>query len=153
MSPAASFRGRSWVSSYFYIFIDDIDDGIKSFMRKFADDAKMTKIVECDKDADELQEDINKLEAWTKTWLLRFNADKCHVLTLGKFENILRTHRYKIGEVELEHVSDEKDLGVLIDEDLSFEEHISTKVRKANQIMGLIRRSFTYLDEKSFVKL
>ena len=137
----------------FVIYINDMLDSVSSGGLLFADDTKLFREICSELDAMELQEDINKLEAWTKTWLLRFNANKCHVLTLGKFENILHTHRYKIGEVELEHVSDEKDLGVLIDEDLSFEEHISTKVRKANQIMGLIRRSFTYLDEKSFVKL
>ena len=137
----------------FVIYINDMLDSVSSGGLLFADDTKLFHEICSELDAMELQEDINKLEAWTKTWLLRFNADKCHVLTLGKFENILHTHRYKIGEVEIEHVSDKKNLGVLIDEDLSFEEHISTKVRKANQIMGLIRRSFTYLDEKSFVKL
>ena len=37
-----------------------------------------------------------------------------------------------------------------VDADLIFKEHMAMK---ANQIVGLIRRSFTYLDEKSFVKL
>ena len=40
-----------------------------------------------------------------------------------------------------------------VDADLTFQEHMATKVQKANQITGLIRRSFTYLDKKSFVKL
>ena len=48
---------------------------------------------------------------------------------------------------------EENDLGVLIEADLSFEEHISAKVRKANAIVGLIRRSFSFLDCKSFVKI
>ena len=30
---------------------------------------------------------------------------------------------------------------------------MTTKIRIANQVMGLIRRSFTYLDKESFVKL
>ena len=47
----------------------------------------------------------------------------------------------------------EKDLGVHIDSDLSSEEHIATKIKKANQIMGLIRRSLTDLDKDSFKKL
>ena len=42
---------------------------------------------------------------------------------------------------------------VCVDANLTCEEHMVTKVKKANQIVGLIRRSFTYLDEKSFVKL
>ena len=72
---------------------------------------------------------------------------------MGKFENIRQTQWYKVGDKELEHVFEEKDLRVFVDADLSFEEHITSKVRKVNQIMGLIGRSFAYLDEKSFVRL
>ena len=53
----------------------------------------------------------------------------------------------------MEHVFEEKDLGVIVDSDLTFEEHISSKIRSANVIVGLIRRSFSYLDCKSFMKM
>ena len=82
-----------------------------------------------------------------------FPSDKCHILTLEKFENIRYTKRYKICDKEIEHVFNEKDLGVKIDSEMLFEEHISTKVRIANAIVGLIRRSFTHLDCKSFTKI
>ena len=48
---------------------------------------------------------------------------------------------------------EEKDLGVIIDSELSFSEHIASKVRIANAIVGLIRRSFSFLDGTSFKKL
>ena len=83
----------------------------------------------------------------------KWTVDKCHVITLGKLENIMYTNRYKIGDMELEHVFEEKDLGITVDADLSFDEQICSKVSKANQIMGLIRRSFANLDTKSFIKL
>jgi hypothetical protein len=86
-------------------------------------------------------------------WLLNFHPNKCHVLTLGKFENIQYTHRYSIYDNELEHVFEEKDLGVTIDPSLRFEEHISMKVKKANMMMGLIRRSFSFLSCSLFKKL
>ena len=104
-------------------------------------------------DALKLQSDIEALEDWSNKWLLHFHPDKCHVLTLGKFENIMYTKRYKICDKEIEHVFNEKDLGVIIDSELLFEDHISTKVRVANGIVGLIRRSFTHLDRKSFTKI
>ena len=63
------------------------------------------------------------------------------------------TQRYNICGHEMEHVFEEKDLGVIIDSDLTFEEHISSKIRTANAIVGLIRRSCSYLDCKSFVKM
>ena len=88
-----------------------------------------------------------------KKWLLDFNIDKCHVLTLEKFENIQHTHRYTIFHIELEHVFVEKDLGVTFDSDLKFEDHISAKVNKANAIAGLIRRSFSFLDGRLFKTL
>ena len=63
------------------------------------------------------------------------------------------THRYKLADKELEHVFSEKDLGVTFDTELQFEEHITSKVNKANAIVGLIRRSFTFLDCHLFKKL
>ena len=53
----------------------------------------------------------------------------------------------------MEHVFTEKDLGVTFDADLTFDDHIHDKVKKANSIVGLIRRTFSYLDCSTFRKL
>ena len=45
---------------------------------------------------------------------------------------------------------EKKDIGVLVDETISFSMHIQNQINKANSIMGLIRRTNTYLDEQSF---
>jgi hypothetical protein len=71
-------------------------------------------------------------------------------VTLGKNQNIVHAHNYLLNNQELEHVFEEKDLGVLIDSNLKFDEHIATKVKKANTIVGLIRRSFSHLDANLF---
>ena len=112
----------------------------------FADDTKIFNKVFSVDDAISLQKDIDALNRWSDIWLLRF-TDKCHVLTIGKFENIVHTHRYTLYGDELDHVFEEKDLGVTIDMELTFEEHVATKVKKANSIMGLIHRSFSFLVE------
>ena len=72
-------------------------------------------------------------------WLLLFNADKWSILTLGKIYKIVHNHRYELYDEELEQVFEEIDLGVTIDHELKFEDHISKKVCKANSIVGLIR--------------
>ena len=100
-----------------------------------------------------LQQDIEYLYHWSKRWSMEFNGDKCHVLTIGKFENTRYTHRYKLDIDELEHVEEEKDLGVIVDSELDFSSHINKKIGIANSIVGLIRRSFTFLDGNSFRKL
>ena len=53
----------------------------------------------------------------------------------------------------MEHVSEEKDLGVIIDSDLKFEEHIARKIRTANALVGQMRRSFSFLDCDTFKRI
>ena len=137
----------------FVVYINDILDNINSDGLLFADDTKIFRAITCKEDSLGLQGDINKLEQWSDLWLLKFHPDKCHLLTLGKFENIKYCHRYKVGGKEIEHVFDEKDLGVVVDSELAFAEHITEKVKKANSIVGIIRRSFSRLDKDTFVKL
>ena len=137
----------------FVLYINDLPESVKSNILLFADDTKIFRHVSSKEDATLLQKDIDELNRWSEKWLLKFNTDKCHVLTLGKMENIMHTHRYTLYGNELEHVFEEKDLGVIIDMELTFEEHMATKIKKANGMMGLIRRTFSYLDGDTFKML
>ena len=129
----------------FVMYINDLPEVTNSDMYLFADDTKLVEEINSAEDAIRLQLDIDAMERWSKDWLLRFHPDKCHVLTLGKFWNIKHAHPYNIGGVILEHVEQEKDLGVIIDGELNFDEHIFSKIKKANSIVGLISRSFDFL--------
>ena len=137
----------------FIVYINDILDNIASDGFLFADDTKILRSIKCRDDAIELQSDITALEEWSNKWLLKFNPKKCHVLSLGKIENTMFTMRYEIYGKEMEHVFEEKDLGVTIDSQLTFEDHIAAKVKVANAMVGLIRRSFSYLSCYLFRKL
>jgi hypothetical protein len=46
----------------------------------------------------------------------------------------------------MEETIAEKDVGVTIDNKLSVDKHITEKVDKANSIIGVIRRTFEYLN-------
>ena len=50
----------------------------------------------------------------------------------------------------LENVEREKDIGVMIDRNLTFEKHIQTQINKANQVLGLMRMAFLHLDNRTF---
>ena len=52
--------------------------------------------------------------------------------------------------VELSKTEGEKDLGLMVDDKVNFDKYIQQQVNKANSIMGLIRRKYTFLDETSF---
>ena len=50
----------------------------------------------------------------------------------------------------LENKSVIKDLGLIVDENLRFSKRIIDKVNKANQIMGIIRKTMVYLNKHNF---
>ena len=123
----------------FVIFINDMPDEIKSMCQLFADDAKIFRDARSSNDNKELQEDLEKLEDWSKRWQLPFNVKKCKSLHIGKRNE---HHIYEMDGIKLEQVKDEKDLGVLIDDNLKFHKQTAAAIKKANSILGLIKKSF-----------
>ena len=93
---------------------------------------------------------MDKLSSWSDTWKLNFHPEKCKVLRLGT-QNVVGN--YKLSDKVLESTNCEKDLGVWMDNNLSFRDHIKQKVSKATQLAGMIRRSFEYLDGPMFKQL
>ena len=53
------------------------------------------------------------------------------------------------GPRPLQETTEEKDLGIWTDTSLKFSVHTAYAVKKANEILGLIRRSFTFLNVQS----
>ena len=82
-------------------------------------------------------------------------ADKCKIMKIGQRHRehtyIMRTN--DVQTTELKKTTAEKDLGVTIDNRLSISEHINNTVKKANQVMGLIRRTFKLIDKEIFALL
>ncbi|KAI8513794.1 hypothetical protein Bbelb_081180 [Branchiostoma belcheri] len=56
---------------------------------------------------------------------------------------------YTLGGQVLECTHVEKDLGVLVDNQLKFHENSAAAAKKANQVLGLVKRCFSNLDESS----
>ena len=54
---------------------------------------------------------------------------------------------------QLNPVTSEKDLGITFQNDMKFDIHISNVVNKANRLLGLIKRTFSYMDKTIFLTL
>ena len=84
---------------------------------------------------------------------MKFHPSKCKAVTISRGQTQdTEYHLYNESRqiINLEKTEGEKDVGVLVDEKLTFRRHIQAQISKANSIMGLIRRTYTYLDEESF---
>ena len=103
------------------------------------------------------QEDLNQLQQWSSQWLLQFHPDKCKWMCIrrGKEEIQREYHmtRPDGSKHTLERAQTEKDLGINIDESLTFDAHIQEKVNTATRMMAMIMRSFNYLDQENFRQL
>ncbi len=135
----------------FVIFINDLPDTVKSEVFLFADDTKIYKTIENVNDQAILQSDLDQLNQWSDKWLLRFHPAKCKHMHIGK--HIENSHTYKLSSTELETISQEKDIGVVIDHDHEFDCHISEKAKKARQMFAMLRRAFHHLNDESFLPL
>ena len=134
----------------FITYINDLPECLESICKIFADD---TKLYGPSSQHDKLQRDLLRLLEWSRIWQLGFNIEKCSILHVGR-NNEKHTYYMDSNNSKVLNITDsEKDLGVTFTSDLKFDTHITNIVNKGNQLTGLIKRSFSYIDAKMFNKL
>ena len=135
----------------FTIFINDLPNCVLSTCKIFADDTKIFNTTDNHKI---LQNDLTNLQEWSDLWNLYFNIEKCKVLHIGNNNPCVDyTMKCKDTTFRLQECREEKDLGVTFDRTMLFDSHIQKSINKANQMIGLIKRTFCYLTSDIFVKL
>ena len=135
----------------FLLYIDDLTSYCEHSESKiFADDTKLYGKVCNVKDAEILQNDLDNIYEWSKEWNLKFNASKCNILHYGKKnERFL----YHLNGNLIDHREEEKDLGVYVSEDMTFQKQLQSCVAKANKLLAMIKTTFTYLTKDVFLQL
>ena len=145
-------QGSVIASLLFVIYLNDLPDNIKSHIFMFADDCKFFRQILTSEDTDIMQKDLDTLNEWSIKWLLKFHPDKCVNLVIS-LKNVAEPHIYHLGNREMKNVDEVKDLGINVDSKLQFQNHTSSKVNKANQIWGTIKRAFKHMNTDIFKKL
>ena len=134
----------------FVIFINDLPDAVLALLLLYADDSKVYQAIKTAQDQLSLQFDLQRMQAWSNTWLLSFHPDKLKMLTIHPGRERLTDRIYYVGSTKVKRSNLETDLGIDVDPQLKFENHVDGKIKKANRMMGAIRRSFRYLDNNTF---
>ena len=142
----------------FLIYINDLPKCTTCPVCLFADDSKIYCRVPREIDGkvelagahEVLQKDLHELQIWANKWKMAFNVNKCKIMHLG-YGNA--EHEYELNGTTLAETIIEKDLGILIDNELTFAKHIRNKVSQANRLIGLIRITFESLNDEMFTNL
>jgi hypothetical protein len=135
----------------FLLFVNELPTWIVSNMKMFADDTKMWSKITSASDSVDLQNDLNRLADWSSIWQLKFNPDKCKVMSIGHKQATKYFMNDGTGPRQLEAVSEERDLGVYITVDLKPSTQCIKAAAKARRIVGMVKRNFKRLDKKDFI--
>ena len=126
----------------FLLFINDLPEKVSkgTQVRLFADDCALYRKIQNDQDCQILQKDLDSLQEWEKDWMMSFHPSKCQVLNVTTKKNKI-SHPYTIHGHQLAVEKTVKYLGVNINEKLSWNDHISQTVKKANNTISFLQRN------------
>ena len=140
----------------FVLFINDIYESIdeNSNINLYADDTKLWREINNNADCAILQKDIDRLHKWCIVNNMKFHENKCKVLTVINskplFMDVLpfTTNPYTLGNIILDYTSCERDLGVFINERFEWQDHHNHILKKAYQMLGLIKRTCHFVFDR-----
>ena len=127
----------------FTMFVNEIPSIVSSPVLLFADDTKIFRVIRNGEDYTALQSDLDLLQRWSQQWLLNFNISKCKHLHFGPAHHY---GPYCLNGIFIDINATHSDLGIVFDDQLKFHHHTTQVTTKANRVLGLIKKSFEYLD-------
>ena len=139
----------------FLVYINDLECGIKSQIKFFADDTSLYSVVRDPlTSAAELQHDLDIISDWASQWKMSFNPDPTKPA-----EEILFSHKLSkihhppllFNGIEVKRVSEHKHLGLILDPRLNFAAHLKEKIAIAKKGIGLIRHLRSYLPIQALI--
>ena len=109
----------------------------------FADDTRVLGNIASEEDVEKMQADLNKIYKWAEENNMLFNKNKFELLRYGTNTEIKHSTFYLSADVEIiEEKENLRDLGVIVNNQGTFDEHIDHICSKVKQKSGWIFRTF-----------
>ena len=140
----------------FLLYINDLPNClVNSVPAMFADDTNITISA---KNAEDFEEKFNNELSNVHNWLLAnkltVNVDKSEYMLIGSRQRLAGIDIepiINIGGKNLRRVSKTKSLGILIDENLNWNDQIDNISKKASKGIGILRRAKKYISQQSLL--
>jgi len=122
----------------FNFFINDLDEELECTLSKFADDTKLGGVVDTPEGCAAIQRDLDRLESWVQEEPDGVQQGQGQGPAPGREQPHAPV---QAGADLLQNSSAERDLGVLVDNRSTKSQQCALTAKKANGILGCIRRS------------
>lgn len=125
----------------FNFYINDIGNNLSnSNYLLYADDAKIFNVIRNESDCVSLQRNITALAEYCSENQLFLNVNKCFIISYTRKRNVI-TYNYHLNNSKLTRVQKIRDLGVILDANLSFTDHYDHIIKKSFQQLGFLLRT------------
>lgn len=123
----------------FLFYFNDVNYTVTGPRLVYADDLKLFARIDNSNDAEALQRDLDRFAGWCDVNRMILNPGKCQSITFSR-RHFPVTFDYRINDTSVERVTHVKDLGVILDTQLTFKQHLSYIIAKASRQLGLVIR-------------
>ena len=141
----------------FLIYINDLPSELKSNVKLFADDTSLFTVVkDKNESANILNNDLQSISTWAYNWKMLFNPDSSkptQEVLFSRKKKIQVHPTISLNNVQVERVSYQKHLAILLDEKLNFKQHIDSAISKVNKGISVIKKLRHNLPRKSLVTI
>lgn len=139
--PSGVPQGSHCGPLLFNLFINDIGLVIKNVeFLLFADDLKLFSVITSILDSQILQRDLDHLYNWSVKNCLPLNSEKCQFISFFKSKHMLN-YAYSVDGVNLKRLGEIKDLGIILDERLTFKSNLRMITSRGNKMLGFVMRN------------
>ncbi|XP_053392258.1 uncharacterized protein LOC128554947 [Mercenaria mercenaria] len=120
-------------------YLEDMLKQVNSHKVKFADDGTVWRTDTDIKTLEtQLQEDLNSISEWTSKWRMKLNAGKTEYCMFSKDPDNTPDIHLELNGLRLTRVKQSKVLGVVLDEKLTFNQHVQYTETKVLRALGLL---------------
>ena len=147
----------SILGPHLFLFSHDLPNELKSNAKLFADDTSLfTTVKDENESANILNNDLSLISKWAFIWKMLFNPDPSKPVQEVLFSRKKKAQSHPIislNNIQVEKSSNQKHLGLILDEKLNFKQHIDSAISKINKGIAVIKKLRYNLPRKSLITI
>ena len=141
----------------FLVYINDLPNELKSNVKLFADDTSLFTIIKDKQEsADVLNNDLSLMPKWAFNWKMLINPDTNKPAQELLFSRKKKTQNHpnvSLNSIQVERVSHQKHLDIILDEKLNFKEQIDSTMLKVKRGIAVLKKLRYNFQLKSLITI